>query len=52
MFAEFTPQLAQRYIERFSGGFDAVDFGRYSKVKNPRLKRYDFDFAQLLATGF
>jgi ABC-type sugar transport system substrate-binding protein len=52
MFAEFTPQLAQRYIERFSGGFDAVDFGRYSKVKNPRLKRYDFDFAQLLAAGF
>jgi ABC-type sugar transport system substrate-binding protein len=52
MFAEFTPQLAQRYIERFSGGFEAVDFGRYSKVKNPRLKRYDFDFAQLLAAGF
>src|SRR5215468_4029366 len=52
MFAEFTPQLAQRYIERFSNGFDAVDFGRYSKVKNPRLKRYDFDFAQLLTTGF
>ena len=52
MFAEFTPQLAQRYIERFSGGFDAVDFGRYSKAKNPRLKRYDFDFAQLLAAGF
>jgi ABC-type sugar transport system substrate-binding protein len=52
MFAEFTPQLAQRYIERFSGGFDAVDFGRYSKVKTPRLKRYDFDFAQLLAAGF
>jgi ABC-type sugar transport system substrate-binding protein len=49
MFAEFTPQLADRYIERFSGGFDSVDFGRYSKVKNPQLKRYDFGFAQLLA---
>jgi ABC-type sugar transport system substrate-binding protein len=49
MFAEFTPQLADRYIERFSAGFDGVDFGRYSKVKNPQLKRYDFGFAQLLA---
>lgn len=49
MFAEFTPQLADRYIERFSAGFDSVDFGRYSKVKNPQLKRYDFGFAQLLA---
>jgi ABC-type sugar transport system substrate-binding protein len=50
MFAEFTPQLADRYIERFSRGFDAVDFNRYSKVKNPQLKRYDFGFAQLLET--
>ncbi len=48
MFAEFTPLLADRYIERFSGGFEGVDFGRYSKVKNPRLKRYNFGFAQLL----
>jgi ABC-type sugar transport system substrate-binding protein len=48
MFAEFTPLLADRYIERFSGGFDGVDFSRYSKVKNPQLKRYNFGFAQLL----
>jgi ABC-type sugar transport system substrate-binding protein len=48
MFAEFTPLLADRYLERFSGGFDAVDFTRYSKVRNPQLKRYDFGFAQLL----
>jgi ABC-type sugar transport system substrate-binding protein len=48
MFAEFTPQLADRYIARFSGGFDAVDFSRYSKVRNPELKRYNFGFAQLL----
>jgi ABC-type sugar transport system substrate-binding protein len=48
MFAEFTPQLADRYIERFSGGVDGVDFSRYSKVKNPQLKRYSFGFAQLL----
>ncbi|HYZ45815.1 MAG TPA: ABC transporter substrate-binding protein [Xanthobacteraceae bacterium] len=48
MFAEFTPQLADRYLERFSGGFDAVDFSRYSKVRNPKLKRYNFGFSQLL----
>jgi len=48
MFAEFTPRLVDRYIARFSGGFDSVDFNRYSKVKNPQLKRYDFGFAQLL----
>ena len=48
MFAEFTPQLADRYLERFSGGFDGVDFSRYSKVKNPKLKRYNFGFSQLL----
>jgi ABC-type sugar transport system substrate-binding protein len=48
MFAEFTPRLADRYLARFGGGFDGVDFRRYSKVKNPQLKRYDFGFAQLL----
>ena len=48
MFAEFTPQVADHYIERFSGGFDGVDFSRYSKVKNPQLKRYNFGFVQLL----
>ena len=48
MFAEFTPALADRYIERFSGGFDGVDFSRYSKVRNPKLKRYNFGFGQLL----
>src|SRR5215472_3222418 len=48
MFAEFTPALADRYIERFSGGFDGVDFSRYSKVRNYKLRRYNFGFAQLL----
>jgi ABC-type sugar transport system substrate-binding protein len=48
MFAEFTPQLADRYIDRFGSGFDGVDFSRYSKVRNPKLKRYNFGFAQLL----
>src|ERR1700736_4903374 len=48
MFAEFTPRLVDRYIERFGGGFDGVDFSRYSKVRNAKLKRYNFGFAQLL----
>jgi ABC-type sugar transport system substrate-binding protein len=48
MFTEFTPQLADRYIERFSNGFDDIDFSSYTKVKNPQLKRYNFGFAQLL----
>ena len=48
MFAEFTPLLADRYIERFGGGFDGVDFNRYSKVRNPKLRRYNFGFGQLL----
>jgi ABC-type sugar transport system substrate-binding protein len=48
MFAAFTPRLADRYIERFSNGFDSVDFSRYSKVRNPQLRRYDFGFVQLL----
>ena len=48
MFAEFTPALADRYIDRFSGGFDGVDFSRYSKVSNSKLRRDNFGFAQLL----
>jgi hypothetical protein len=28
--------------------FDSVDFRRFSKALNPRLKRYDFNFRQLL----
>jgi hypothetical protein len=41
-----TPQLADRCIERFNGGFDGFDFS--SKVKNPQLELYSFDFAHLL----
>jgi hypothetical protein len=50
MFAQFNPLLADRYMQRVSGGFDSIDFSRYSKVKNPQLKRYNFGFAQLLET--
>jgi ABC-type sugar transport system substrate-binding protein len=48
MFAEFTPPLANRYLERFSNGFESVDFSAYSKAKNSQLKHYNFGFAQLL----
>jgi hypothetical protein len=48
MFAQFDAVLADRYLERFGRGFQGVDFRRFSKVLNPKLKRYDFGFAQFL----
>lgn len=48
MFALLTPALAQRYLQRWGSGFGGVDFRQYSKVHNPRVKKYDFGFAQLL----
>ena len=48
MFTLFDPVSAARFIERFEGGFAAIDFRRYSKAANPKLARYDFDFGQLL----
>ncbi|HEX2829381.1 MAG TPA: ABC transporter substrate-binding protein [Burkholderiales bacterium] len=49
MFAQFDPALAERYLQRFGNGFSGVDFRRYSKALNPKVQRYDFGFAQLLA---
>ena len=49
MFTLFSPALAQRFNQMFGEGrFDAIDFRRFIKVHNPRLKRYNFDFRQLL----
>lgn len=49
MFASFTPKLANRFLKSYGEmRFDQVDFRRYSKVLNPRLKRYNFSFEQLL----
>ena len=49
MFTLFSPALAQRFNQMFGEGrFDSIDFRRFSKVHNPRLKRYNFDFRQLL----
>src|SRR5258708_26215219 len=47
LFAEFTPALADRYLDRFSGGFDGVDFSPNTKLRNPKLTRSNFGFAQL-----
>lgn len=49
MFTLFTPADAARFLKRFGDlRFDGVDFRRHSKVLNPKLKRYDFNFRQLL----
>ena len=51
MFTLFSPAQAQRFSQMFGAGrFDAIDFRRFSKVHNPRLQRYNFDFKQLLET--
>lgn len=49
MFTLFSPKQADRFMARYGDlRFDGVDFRRFSKVKNPKLKRYDFNFRQLL----
>jgi ABC-type sugar transport system substrate-binding protein len=49
MFTLFSPDDAQRFIKRF-GDLSAltIDFRSYSKVLNPKLKKYQFGFGQLL----
>jgi ABC-type sugar transport system substrate-binding protein len=48
MFTLFDAARARTFLERFGEKLDRIDFRRYSKALNPRLKRYDFDFGQLL----
>lgn len=48
MFALFDARLADVFLSRFGQGYERIDFRRYSKVHNPRLRRYEFGFAQLL----
>ena len=49
MFALFSKAEADIFLSRYGEmNFDAVDFRRYSKVLNPKVKRYDFNFRQLL----
>ncbi len=49
MFTLFSPVQAARYQSRYGTmRFDQVNFRQYSKVLNPGLKKYDFNFQQLL----
>lgn len=48
MFILFDPALARRYRAHFSGGVPPLDFRRHSKVLNPQLLHYGFDFASML----
>lgn len=49
MFNLLSKQQAATFLERFGDlRFDRVDFRRFSKVLNPAVKRYDFNFGQLL----
>lgn len=48
MFSLFSPPLAQHFLEHFRDGVPKIDFRPYSKAYNPKLKHYDFSFAQLL----
>ena len=48
MFALLTPDLAHRYQQRFGNGFASLNVRSYSKVLNPKVKRYQFGFEQLL----
>jgi ABC-type sugar transport system substrate-binding protein len=48
MFTLFDDASAQRFLELYSDGFGRIDFRRYSKALNPGLRKYNFDFGQLL----
>lgn len=49
MFVSFSPRDADLFLARYGEDrFDAIDFRRFSKIHNPKLKRYDFSFRQFL----
>ena len=48
MFTLFDTASARRFMTLYGEDFARIDFRRYSKALNPGLKRYDFDFGQLL----
>jgi ABC-type sugar transport system substrate-binding protein len=49
MFMLFSAANADRYMSRFGDmDFSRIDFRRFSKVLNPKLRRYDFNFGQLM----
>jgi ABC-type sugar transport system substrate-binding protein len=49
MFVSFSPKDADLFLARYGEDrFDTIDFRRFSKAYNPKLKRYDFSFRQFL----
>lgn len=53
MFTLFSPEDAERFSQRYgSGRFDGIDFRQFSKVYQPQLRRYDFNFRQLLGHSY
>lgn len=49
MFVLFGPKEVDLFQARYGEDrYDSIDFKRFSKVHNPRLKRYDFSFRQLM----
>jgi hypothetical protein len=49
MFSLLSPQQAARFSQMYGDGhFEAIDFKRFSKFHNPHMKRYNFEFQQLL----
>ena len=49
MFVLFGAKEVDQFLARYGEDrYDSIDFKRFSKVHNPRLKRYDFSFRQLL----
>lgn len=45
----FTPENSINYYKKVvQGDWDVVDFSKFSKVKNPDLKKYDFSFKAII----
>lgn len=48
MFTAFDQAMSERFLQRFGDAIADLDFRPFSKVLNPKLKRYDFRFGQVL----
>ena len=48
MFTLFDAESADRFLARFGSGYSKIDFRRYSKALNPKIKHYNFSFEQLM----
>lgn len=48
MFVLFDPALASTFQSRFGEKYSSIDFRAHSKVKNPKVAKYEFGFSGLL----